>query len=256
MRTPEAVRLDLVRRLAMAGCVAADAEADELLSRAPDEATLDAWLARREEGEPLSWITGFQTFCGHLVAVDRGVYVPRPQSEALACRAATFLEASPRRRAADLCTGSGAVARHLQTVAGAQVAGVDLDIDAVRCARRNGVPAVVGDLGASLGTATVDVVTAVAPYVPTAEMEFLPRDVRDHEPILTLDGGDDGLTVVRRLVEDAPRLLQPGGWLLVELGGDQDRHLAGSVVAAGFGNLTTWHDEEGDLRGMSAQRRG
>src|SRR5437588_12916240 len=114
----------------------------------------------------------------------------------------------------------------MAVVPDAAVVGTELDERAARCARRNGVPTVVGDLGSPLrGDGTFDVVTAVAPYVPTVDITLLPRDVQRYEPRRALDGGADGLTLVRRVVADAARLLRPGGWLVLELGGTQDHHL-------------------------------
>lgn len=241
-------------RLTAAGCVAAAEEAAELLAAAPDAATVEAWVVRRERGEPLAWITGSVTFAGRAVRVDPGVYVPRPQTEMLARRAAALLP--PNGRAADLCTGCGAVAHHLRAeVPGASVVAVDRDPAAVRCARANGVPAVRGDVGAGLASRCFDVVTAVAPYVPTTELRLLPSDVQAFEPRSALDGGTDGLVLVRRVLADAARLLVAGGWLLVELGGEQDEALRPDLDAAGFGPSASWHDEEGDLRGLAAPWR-
>lgn len=239
-------------RLALAGCVAADEEAAELIAAAPDEATLAHWLGRREQGEPLAWIVGSVDLLGRRVHVAPGVYVPRAQTEELARRAAALLP--PGGRAADLCTGSGAVAAHLAAeVAGAAVVGVDIEPMAVACARRNGVPAVVGDLGGPLRSGAFDVVTAVAPYVPTDHMRLLPADVQRYEPARALDGGRDGLAVVRGVVSGATRLLRPGGWLLVEVGGDQDGPLADLLGGAGFTEVATFHDEDGDLRGLTGR---
>ena len=243
-------------RLRAAGCVAADEEADELWAAAPDDATLLEYVRRRRRGEPLAWITGWSTFCDQVVRIGAGVYVPRHQTEQLARRAASLL-ASSRGRAADLCTGSGAVAVHLMAVVpDSLVVGVDIDRLSVRCAHGNGVPAVVGDLGECLRPGVFDVVTAVAPYVPTGSMRFLPADVQTYEAALALDGGPDGLAVVRRLVAAAARLLRPGGWLLIELGGDQDRALAPTLATHGFGRHDAWSDEDGDLRGLSARKTG
>lgn len=240
-------------RLAAAGCVAAEDEAAELIAAAPDVETLERWLHRREQGEPLAWITGTVYFCGHQLGIDPGVYVPRFQSEALARRAAALLPTSGG-RAADLCTGSGAVAVHLAAeCSAATVIGVDNDRRAVACARRNGVPAVLGDLGRPLRSHAFDVVTSVAPYVPTGALHLLPADVPRHEPGEALDGGGDGLELVRRVVADAARLLRPDGWLLVELGADQDRLLQPALGGAGFEPATPWFDEDGDLRGVAAQ---
>jgi release factor glutamine methyltransferase len=259
---PDAV----IDRLLAAGCVAAEEEAEELVAAAPDEATLEAWLARREQGEPLAWITGALTFCGRTLRVAHGVYVPRWQTEDLADRAAALLRAAsvaappggPPARAVDLCTGSGAVAAHLRAeVPAATVVGVDNDPQAVACARSNGVHALVGDLGRPpLQAGVFDLVTAVAPYVPTGEVAYLPADVQRYEPRRALDGGSDGLDLVRRVVAAAGGLLRrPGGWLAIEVGGDQDRALGPALAAARFAPATPWHDEDGDLRGLAARAR-
>lgn len=243
-------------RLAAAGCVAAEEEADELLAAIPVGPALESALRRREAGEPLAWITGAVSFCGHALRVDRGVYVPRPQTEDLARRAGSLLAgAGDRALAVDLCTGAGAVAVHCMRAApGAVVVGVDVDRRAVSCAAGNGVRAVLGDLGAPLAGGRAAVVTAVAPYVPAGAIAYLPADVQRYEPRGALDGGADGLDVVRRVVEDAARLLAPSGWLLLELGADQDTRVAPLLEDRGFCALSSWHDTEGDLRGMAARR--
>lgn len=236
--------------------MAAEEEASELIAAAPDHDALESWVGRREQGEPLAWITGTTVFCGRPVHVAPGVYVPRPQTEALARRSASLLPGHGR--ALDLCTGSGAIAAHLlAAVPTAFVAGVDVDVAAAACARRNRVPTVVADLAAPLRALhQFDVVTAVAPYVPTGELRLLPADVQRHERRLALDGGDDGLDLVRRVVTAAARLLRPGGWLLVEVGGYQDVALAPTLAGRGFAEAAPWWDDEGDLRGMTAQLTG
>ena len=243
----------VVGRLRAAGCVAAEAEADELLAAAPDAATLETWVCRREQGEPPAWIIGSTIFCDRPLHVAPGVYVPRSQSEELARRAAALLP--EHGRAVDLCTGTGAVAARLATeVPTATVIGVDIDARAASCARRNGVVAVVADLAEPLRPGRFDVVTAVAPYVPTRSLELLPADVQRFEPRLALDGGDDGLDLVRRVVAAAGGLLRGGGWLLIEVGGDQADPLGPAFAAAGFAAITPWTDDDGDLRGVAAQR--
>ena len=246
---------DLVGRLRAAGCVAAQEEADELLAGVPDTATLQKWVSRREAGEPLAWITGTVRFCGHRVRVDPGVYVPRIQSEELAGRAASLLPTHGW--AVDLCTGSGAIAVHLMAaVPTASVIGVDFDLRSAICARGNGVRAVVADLARPLRARSFDVVTAVAPYVPTGDLHLLPADVQRYEPRRSLDGGHDGLDLVRRIVTSAARILRPGGWLLTELGGDQQDTLGPALAASGFALVHPWFDEDGDLRGVAAQAAG
>ena len=127
----------------------------------PNEREEGAGARVDARGEPLAWITGVTRFCGRQLRVDAGVYVPRPQSEAMAEMAADRLP--PGGTAVDLCTGTGAIAHHLRHRApGATVIAVDCDIRAVRCATRNGVAALLGDLGAALRSDSFDVVTAVA----------------------------------------------------------------------------------------------
>jgi release factor glutamine methyltransferase len=243
-------------RLAAAGCVAAEEEAEELITAARDDNTLEMWISRREQGEPLAWIIGSVQFCGRTLRVERGVYVPRYQSEELARRAATILGANGG-RAVDLCTGAGAIAAHLMAaVPAATVIGIDIDIRAAVCARGNGVHALVADLDEPLRREGFDLVTAVAPYVPTGKLRLLPADVLRYEPRLALDGGADGLDVVRRAVVAAARLLRPRGWLVAELGGEQDQALGPTLAACGFHTVTTWFDDDGDLRGLAAQATG
>jgi release factor glutamine methyltransferase len=246
----------VVDRLVTAGCVAAAEEAAAFLSAAPDERTLEAWVCRREQGEPPAWITGTVRFCGQTLHIAPGVYVPRHQSEELARSAAQLLPHNGL--AVDFCTGAGAVAAHLKAqVPTATVIGIDIDARAALCARRNGVPTLVADLGEPLRRGDrFDLVTAVAPYVPAGELRLLPADVQRYEPRLALDGGADGLDLVRRIVAAAQRLLRPGGWLLVEVGGEQDTLLASTVAAAGFDPITPWRDGDGDLRGVACQAPG
>jgi release factor glutamine methyltransferase len=117
------------------------------------------------------------------------------------------------------------------------------------------VLAVVGDLVAPIRDAPrFDLITAVAPYVPTDEIAFLPADVQRYEPRLALDGGATGLGVVERIATLAAGLLAPGGWLLIELGGAQAAALAGTLPGFALDEGEPWFDEDGDLRGLMARR--
>jgi release factor glutamine methyltransferase len=248
----------LVERLARAGCVAPDEEAAELSAAAgADRSRLENLVARRESGEPLAWVTGWVHFAGVRVVVHPGVYVPRHQTEILVAAALAALPVDGT--VVDLCTGSGAVAAALQQARpGATVLAADVDPAACRCARANGVTVFEGDLGGPLPTAwpgTADVVTAVAPYVPSDRIEFLPRDFRDWEPRPALDGGADGLAVVRQVVNAAAVLLRPGGTLVAEVGGDQADRLAPDLDKGGFEPPERLCDDEGDLRAIRARRR-
>ncbi len=209
--------------LAHAGCVAAGEEAEELLAAADDTVDLRRMVERRLTGEPLAWITGRTVFCGIDVAVDPGIYVPRWQSEPLARLVVELL--APDGVGVDLCTGSGAIAMVMQADRpGARVVATEIDPVAVRCARRNGVAVYRGHLDRALPpdlAAGVDVMTGVLPYVPDDALHLLPRDVQRFEPRVALDGGRGGLESVTSVVGSSPSWLRPGGWLALEVGGDQ-----------------------------------
>lgn len=251
------VQAQVIARLAAGGFLAPEEEAAELLAAAGDDARrLEALVVRRLTGEPLAWITGSTMFCGRRVLVDAGVYVPRPHTEPLALRAAEILP--ERGVAVDVCTGSGAIAAVLRTRRPrARVVATDIDQRAVDCARRNGVDALQGDLTAALPAVlegTVDVLTAVVPYVPTAEMPFLQRDTFAFESTLGYDGGRDGARMLRRVVRESSRFVRAGGVLLLELGGTQAGVLAASLTSAGYAEVRELEDEDGDTRGIEAVR--
>ena len=241
--------------LSGAGFVAAPDEAEELFAAAAGDPSRLAALARRRlTGEPLAWITGRISFDGLEIAVDRGVYVPRWQTVALARRAVARLP--PAGRAIDLCTGAGAVAATLSHERpAARVVASDIDDRAVACAAANGVEAYSGDLFAPLPDTLlgrVDVVVGVVPYVPTPALALLPRDTLAFESPLSYDGGPDGTDVLRRALADAVAFLRPGGAILLELGGDEAPALEGDLARLGYGAVSVLIDEDGDVRGIEA----
>lgn len=242
--------------LAQAGCIAPAEEADELLGAAGgDLDVLAAIVLRRTEGEPLAWLTGSMTFADLTLIVEPGVYVPRMQTEALARRAASLLQ--PTGVAVDLCTGAGAIAAVMVAARPrARVVATELDPTAARCARRNHVEVFEGSLDEPLPRVlehTVDVMTAVVPYVPTDALRLLPRDVQAFEPRLALDGGTDGTNLLVDVVQRAPRWLRPGGWLLLELGGDQAEPVGRSFEEHGFADIDVMADEDGDSRAIAGR---
>lgn len=199
-------------------------------------------------------MTGRTTFCGLVLRVEPGVYVPRWQSEPLARRALARLPAAGT--AVDLCSGCGAIARVL--AAGrpaARVLATDVDPAAVACAAANGVEALVGDLFRPLPGSLrrrVDVVVAVVPYVPTPALANLPRDTLAYESTLAYDGGPEGTDVLVRVVAASAAWLRAGGALLLELGGEQARLLREVLARHGFGEVAELVDEDGELRGVEA----
>lgn len=190
------------------------------------QATYNAFVQRRLNGEPVAYIRGFKDWYDRQVLVTPDVLIPRPETELLL--EAALEHAQPGMVAADICTGSGAVAVALKanapdvTVYAADISGAALEV-----ARRNAAAAGVdvtfwqGDLLAPLVEhgVEVDMLVANPPYIASDVLPSL--EVAKHEPQLALDGGADGLDAVRRLLTDAPRVCKPGALVLVEIGADQ-----------------------------------
>ncbi|MEU3300355.1 putative protein N(5)-glutamine methyltransferase [Streptomyces sp. NPDC006678] len=229
----------VVGRLRAAGCVFAEDEADLLLSSAGTHDELAAMVERRAGGHPLEHVLGWAEFCGLRIAVDDGVFVPRRRTEFLVRRA---VAARPDAGVAvDLCCGSGAVGAALAaSLPAVELYAADIDPGAVRCARRNvpeGGRVYEGDLFAALPGALrgcVGILAANVPYVPTEEVGLLPAEARVHEPRVALDGGADGLDVLRRVTGEAGEWLGPGGILLFET---SERQAADAVEAVGRSGL-------------------
>ncbi|GLZ28304.1 N5-glutamine S-adenosyl-L-methionine-dependent methyltransferase [Lentzea sp. NBRC 105346] len=208
----------VVARLRAAGCVFAEDEARLLISTARSTAELDDMVERRVEGLPLEHVLGWAEFCGLRVAVDPGVFVPRRRTEFLVRQALSV--AADDAVIVDLCCGSGAVGAALLAARPfSSVYAADVDPAAVRCARRNLPRVFEGDLYAALPESlrgTISVLVVNAPYVPTSAIPLMPPEARDHEPLVALDGGTDGLDIQRRVAREAPSWLAPGGHLLIE----------------------------------------
>ncbi|MHB9756281.1 putative protein N(5)-glutamine methyltransferase [Streptomyces sp. BYX5S] len=231
--------VSVVAALRAAGCVFAEDEARVLLSTARDAAALAAMVERRASGLPLEHVVGWAEFCGLRIAVEPHVFVPRRRTEFLAREA--LARTRPGAVVVDLCCGTGAVAAVLAQRRPARLHAADLDPAAVRCARRNLCPlggeVHEGDLFAPLPAdlgGRVDTLVANGPYVPTGDVPLLPPEAREHERRIALDGGHDGLDVLRRVAGEAPRWLAPGGHLFVETSERQAAAAEAAVRAAGL----------------------
>lgn len=229
----------IVAALRAAGCVYAEEEAALLTEAAGSPAELDALVARRVAGEPLEYVVGWASFAGLRIQVSPGVFVPRRRTEALAREAAALV--GPTSVAVDLCCGSGAIAVVLAAAGAREVYAADLDPVATACARTNlassGAVVTTADLYDALPESLagrIDVLAANVPYVPTDEIALMPPEARDHEPPTTLDGGADGLDVLRRVAREAPHWLAPGGTLLTETSERQAQAALDVVAAAGL----------------------
>ena len=202
------------------------------------------YLHERLKGKPTQYITGRQEFYGREFRVTPDVLIPRPETEHV-------IEAALERKArriVDIGTGSGAIAVTLALETGARVVATDVSLAALRIAAANGralgasVDWIACDLASALPSGVFDLVACNPPYVPS--QAAIQREVRDHEPAVALYGGDDGLAIYRRLIPEAERILQLGGWLVMEIG----YALADPVSAM----LGAWTDVEirADLAGL------
>ncbi|TCZ81305.1 putative protein N(5)-glutamine methyltransferase [Paenibacillus albiflavus] len=217
----------IVTKLRDAGCVFAEDEARLLISTAQTQEDLVAMVNRRIAGFPLEHIIGWTEFCGLRIAVDSGVFVPRPRTEFLVRQAIALARTGAV--VVDLCCGSGALGAALAAaLERIELHAVDIDPVAVRCTRSNitaiGGHVYEGDLFGPLPATLrgcVDILVANVPYVPTESIRLLPSEARIHEARVALDGGEDGLTVMRRVAAEAVLWLVPGGHLLVETSDQQ-----------------------------------
>lgn len=242
-------RVEVVARLRAAGCVFAEDEARLLVAAARSARELDELVERRVNGEPLEYVLGWAEFCGLRVAVAPGVFVPRRRTELLVREAAA--RAPGRPVVVDLCCGTGALGVALAAhVPGAELWCTDVDPVAVACARRN-VPrerVYQGDLFDALPRelrGRVDVLLANVPYVPRGELELLPREARLHEHAVALDGGADGLAVLRRVMSEAAVWLAPGGSVFCETSEAQAASASEVIATAGLEACVVSDDEIG-----------
>jgi release factor glutamine methyltransferase len=205
-------------------------------------------VKRRRAREPIAYLRGHREFYGREFRVDKRVLIPRPDTEILV---ETALRRSAARslsmRALDLCTGSGCVAitmaRERPT---ARVYGIDISEDALAVARDNALR--LGAYNAAFGRSDLfagvdalagagvrfDVITANPPYIATEELQTLAPDIRDFEPRLALDGGQDGLAFFQRIAEGARERLEPHGVLAVEVGAGEAEAVEAIFEAAGY----------------------
>ncbi|HKR68458.1 MAG TPA: putative protein N(5)-glutamine methyltransferase [Streptosporangiaceae bacterium] len=234
----------LTERLRAAGCVFAEEEAELLAGAADSPEALRTMVDQRVAGMPLEHIVGWAEFCGMRIAVEPGVFVPRRRSELLVHLASGRVV--PGSVVVDLACGSGAIGAAIAAEAAAaavplELHACDIDAAAVQCARRN-LSAVrgqvhAGDLYEALPAGLrgrVSVIAANVPYVPSEAVVLMPPEARMHEPLLALDGGADGLDVLRRAVNGASAWLAPGGYLLIETSSGQATVAAEAFRAAGL----------------------
>jgi release factor glutamine methyltransferase len=246
-----AARGAIVTRLRAAGCVFAEDETLLLIDAAATPDALDAMVERRAAGLPLEQVVGWAEFCGLRVAVRPGVFVPRRRTEFLVRQAIARAPASERLVVVDLCCGAGAVGAAIAAALDhVELHAADIDPAAVACARRNlaavGGRVYQGDLFEPLPSGLrgrVGVLAANVPYIPTGEIALLPPEARLHEPRGALDGGADGLDLLRRVAAGAPDWLAPGGHLLIETSQRQAPEAGRAFARSGLTTQVTGSEE-------------
>lgn len=204
-----------------------------------DSARYRALLLHRAQRQPLQYLLGEQWFYGLPYHVDSRVLIPRQETESLCELGIAYLKKLPAPAALDLCTGSGAIAVTLKhQCPHARVSAADLSPDALCVARENArhhsaeITFYEGDLFAPLAGRCFDLILSNPPYIESDECLTLQEEVR-REPIMALDGGEDGLDFYRRIALEAHTHLNPGGMLAMEIGYRQAEAVAALLEAAG-----------------------
>jgi release factor glutamine methyltransferase len=227
---------------------AADATRADLLTDPYRELTaeqaerMEDYVQRRAAREPVSHILGRKGFWKIMVGVTSDVLTPRPETEVIVDHALRNFEEHQAFSLLDLGVGSGAIALAiLAERPAARGLGIDVSEEALAVARENAanlglagrLALLRGDWTTGLQDESFDLVVSNPPYIPTRDIETLAPEVRDHEPRLALDGGEDGLDAYRALAPQILRVLKPGGLLLVEIGYDQGETVPPLFQAAG-----------------------
>lgn len=240
--------------------------ADSQREISQDQLALQRALALRvARGEPLQYVLGEAWFWGCAFLSDRRALIPRPETEELVQRVldATDLWQRAAPRLADVGTGTGCIALTLAAERPqARVLATDISAEALSLARANGerlglagrVEWRVGDLLEGVPADYLDAVVSNPPYIAASVIETLAEEVRAHEPRLALDGGPDGLEIVRRLASQAALALRGGGRLWMEIGDEQGESARCILAEAGFGAVRVWRDLSGQERIVEGQR--
>ena len=221
-------------------------------------------VQRRANHEPVAYLVGHREFFSLDFRVTSDVLIPRPDTETLVVELIARAKALPQPRILDLCTGSGCIAiSAAKSCPAAHVTATDISAAALAIATQNAathkvterVTFLEGDLWNPLSSgAKFELIASNPPYIPSAEIEGLAGDVRKHEPRLALDGGTDGLDLLRRLIAEAPNFLTPGGWLLLEFSPEQAERLQKLVEgSARYASVRILKDLSGQARVLLAQ---
>ena len=263
---PRSLILDMTRRFRDSGVPDPEVDSAVLLSflcaRSPLELRLDmeteigmetveqytALCERRMRREPLQYIIGECRFCGNSYIVTSDVLIPRPETELLCEWAVEKLSGNGPYRILDMCSGSGCIGITLKLlIPSSFVVLSDLSQAAAEIAGKNAerlfadIKVETGDLFENLHEGGFDLIISNPPYIPRNDCSFLQEEVRK-EPVMALDGGNDGLDFYRRICREAPRYLRDNGILMFELGEGQDKAVSRFMEESGFGNIEIRED--------------
>jgi release factor glutamine methyltransferase len=220
--------------------------------------------ARRSTREPLQYITGRQEFYGLEFEVTPDVLIPRPETEILVGRAIGFLSTLETPHFCEIGVGSGCISISvLQELPNASAVACDISQKALAVASRNAekhgvsdrLELIVSDLFDSVPDRAFDAIFSNPPYVPEVDFDSLQPEVRDHEPTVALTSGADGLTVIERLIGQAPRHLRSGGMLLFEMGFNQSGKVSEMLDENAWTEIEFLPDLQGIPRILSALKR-
>ncbi|MDR0851981.1 MAG: peptide chain release factor N(5)-glutamine methyltransferase [Clostridiales Family XIII bacterium] len=224
-------------------------------------------IRRRADGTPTQYLTHEQVFMGHKFYVDEHVLIPRMDTETLVVTVTEHLKGSPAKMVLDLCTGSGVLAVCLaKAYPSLKITASDISEEALTVARKNAVSAGVdkrisfiqSDLFAAFKTGfggkKFDLILSNPPYIKSDVLPTLQREIYEHEPMLALDGGMDGLDVYRKIIETVPAFLNKNGALFFEIGSEQASDVQALLEAAdAFSEIRIIQDLSGKDRVISAR---
>jgi release factor glutamine methyltransferase len=234
----------------------------------PEQAAeLDALIVRAEQGEPVQYIIGHVDFRGLEVACDPRALIPRPETELLVEQVLQAVsnfkfQVSSFLRVADVCTGTGCVGLALaHELPNAVVTAIDISQDALSLAKENAqrqglsdrFQCLENDLLDGFAERSLDAVVSNPPYILSNAWKTLDASVKEFEPQLALDGGEDGMNLIRPLVAQAARVLKPGGGLFLEIGYDQGGAVFQTLENAGFEQIRIVKDFAGLDRIVTGQ---
>lgn len=235
-----------------ANCSRTDILTDPYRAMTPDQMSmLDGYVGRRLKREPVSRILGRKGFWKIMLNVTPDVLSPRPDTEAILDVVMLAFAPHESFTMIDLGTGSGAILlATLAERAAAKGVGTDISTEALAVARENAANLDLGnrcdfirtEWATGFGDHSFDLVVSNPPYIPSDDIPGLDPEVRDHDPLLALDGGPDGLVAYRELAPEIMRILKPGGTFAVEIGWDQGPQVKSLFEQAGFANVIVVKD--------------